>query len=780
MKSVVLISLLASSAAITTPAFAQQAASAAVDAAGAADADAVSADDVIVVFGSGQTRQVAELDAEDVTILAPGTSPLKAIERLPGVNFQSADAFGNYEWSQRVSIRSFNQNQIGFTFDGVPLGDGSYGNNNGLHVSRAVISENVGRVSVSQGAGSIGTQATNNLGGTIETFSADPLGRFGVQVNGTYGSDDTIRGYARVDFGSTDGIAGYVSGIYGDTDKWKGDGVQEQRQINAKLIVPLGGDVKLDAWYSFSRRNEQDYQDLSLDFIDRLGLNNDNFGLGQYELAIRVADIANNIDNRNNTTGAPGADGLSDITGNRPTNPAAGTVYPAPIATIDDRYLDAAGIRQDHLAYLGLRGTIGTEGSFLVRGYYHNNKGQGLWGTPYVSSPGSIPISLRTTEYDIDRKGVFASLTVPISITDLTVGAWYEKTDFEQARRFYAFTSRTEPNRGFTSFQSNPFFTQWNYLFDTETLQYHVQDTIDLGELKVNLGWKGFKVTNEATPIVAGALASGRIKTEDWFQPHVGFAYEMTNSAEIFGGFTQATRAFVSASTAGPFATTPAGFAAIRDTLKPETSETYELGVRYNSSVFNGVVALYYVDFANRLLSIPNGAGIIGNPAVQQNVGSVRSLGFEAGGEVRFGQGFSAYLAYAYNDATYRDDVVNAAGARIAATRGKRVVDSPEHILRLELAYDQGPIFGRIGGNYMSKRFFNFENDRSVGSRFIVDATLGYRITDNIEVQLNATNLFDEAYVGTIGSNGFGNRGDNQTLLAGAPQQFFATVKFDY
>ena len=307
-----------------------------------------------------------------------------------------------------------------------------------------------------------------------------------------------------------------------------------------------------------------------------------------------------------------------------------------------------------------------------------------------------------------------------------------------------------------------------------------MQDRIDLGELTINIGWKGYRVTNEATPIVAGNLASGSIKVEDWFQPHVGFAYELGDRAELFGGFTQVTRAFVSSSTSGPFATTQNGFNAIRATLEPETSETYELGVRYNSSTVNGVLAVYYVDFSNRLLGLATGAGIIGNPAVLQNVGSVRSYGFEAGGEVRFGDGFSAYLAYAYNDATYRDDVINAAGALVAAIRGKTVVDSPEHVLRLELAYDNGPIFGRIGGNYMSERFFNYENDRSVDGRFIVDATIGYRITDQIEVQFNATNLFDEEYVGTIGSNGFGNRGDNQTLLAGAPQQFFGTLKVGF
>lgn len=772
MKPTMFSLLLASSAFVAVPAFSQTAPI-------PADEMTAGPNEEIIVFGRGETRQVQDLGGDEVAILAPGTSALKAIEKLPGVNFQSADAFGNYEWSQRVSIRSFNQNQIGFTFDGVPLGDGSYGNSNGLHVSRAIISENVGSVRVSQGAGSIGTQATNNLGGTIETFSADPLGRTAFQVNGTYGSDDTIRGFARADFGSEDGPAGYVSYLYGTTDKWKGDGQQEQRQLNAKLVIPLGG-VKLDAWYSYSRRNEQDYQDLSLEMIDRLGLGWDNFGPGRYDQAIRVADIANNIDNFNNSTGAARGDGLSDITGLTPSNPAAGKVFPAPIKSADDAYFDAAGIRRDHLAYLGLRGDVGSNGKFLVRGYYHKNKGQGLWGTPYVPSPNGVPISIRTTEYDIDRYGAFGSLTIPVSITELTIGAWYEQTDFHQARRFYALGSRSNPGRTFTDFQKNPFFTQWEYDFSTETLQYHVQDKIDLGGVTINLGWKGYRVTNEATPVVAGTLASGKVKVEDWFQPHVGFAAELGDRAELFGGFTQVTRAFVSASTSGPFATTQLGFNDIRDKLKPETSDTYELGLRYNSSVFNGVLAAYYVDFSNRQLGLSTGAGIVGNPAVLQNVGSVRSMGVEVAGEVRFGGGFSAYVAYAYNDATYRDDVFNRLGAVVAATKGKRVVDSPEHVLRGELAYDNGPLFGRIGANYMSKRFFNYENDRSVGGRVVVDATIGYRITDTIEIQLNATNLFDEKYVGTIGSNGFGNRGDNMTLLAGAPQQFFGTVKFGF
>jgi iron complex outermembrane receptor protein len=63
----------------------------------------------------------------------------------------------------------------------------------------------------------------------------------------------------------------------------------------------------------------------------------------------------------------------------------------------------------------------------------------------------------------------------------------------------------------------------------------------------------------------------------------------------------------------------------------------------------------------------------------------------------------------------------------------------------------------------------------------LIDASLGYRFNVGwrkpVELQVNATNLFDKRYVATIGSNGFGFSGDNQTLLAGAPRQVFVTLK---
>ncbi|HOB14879.1 MAG TPA: TonB-dependent receptor [Novosphingobium sp.] len=732
----------------------------AAEAAPAADAETETSDAEIVVFGKGETRQVQEVDARDIVTLAPGTSPIRAIEKLPSVNIQSADAFGNYEWSTRVTIRSFNQNQLGFNFDGIPLGDMSYGNHNGLHISRVVSPENIGTVRVTQGSGALGTQSTNNLGGTVETFSMDPVDRFAAQANVTAGSDETMRGFVRLNIGTVDGPRGFVSYAYGTTDKYRGQGTQDQHMVNAKVVVPLG-DASLDAWFSYSDRREQDYQDMSLDMLNRLGYDWDN-AYPDYARAILYADIGNN----RGETGAP------------VSNAAAGTVYPGAVTSVDDAYYDASGLRKDTVAAIGFKSPLGNGIDIALRGYYHHNKGMGLWATPYVPSPNGVPISIRTTEYEIDRGGVFGKLTWEAGANTLSVGGWYEANSFNQARRFYGLESRINPGRSFREYPTNPFYTQWEFNFDTQTLQYFVEDRIDLGQLKVNLGWKGFRVTNEATAVVAASFPQGKIDATDWFQPHVGVNFELGERAEVFAGFTQATRAFASATTTGPFSTNQTGFNAIVGTLKPETSDTYELGARYHSPVFNGVVGVYLVNFNNRLLSAASGSSIVGNPSVLQNVGSVRSVGFEAVGDLKLGGGFGLFASYSYTDATYQDDVYNLSGVLLAAIKGKTVVDSPAHMLRGELSYDKGALFGRIGVNYMSKRYFTYTNDQSVPGRTVVDASIGYRVTDKIEIQLNANNLFDERYVGTINSGGTGNSGDRQTLLVAAPQQFFVTLRF--
>jgi iron complex outermembrane receptor protein len=721
----------------------------------------------VTVFGRGETRQVTTLTAEDLAVAAPGTSPLRVIDKLPGVSFQSADPFGAYEWSTRITIRGFNQNQLGFTLDGVPLGDMSYGNHNGLHVSRAIASENVARVVLSQGAGALGTASTSNLGGTLEFFSADPALEFGAAAALTGGSDSMLRAHVRIDSGELGpfGTRGYLSYTDQSADKWKGVGEQNQQQVNFKLVQPVAG-AMLTAFWNWSDRAENDYQDLSPEMIGRLGYDWDNVS-GDWPLAVQLADI-----------GANRGD-----TGAVPRNPGAGTVFPAPIASVDDAYFDAAGLRKDDLGAITLEAPLARGLELKVTGYLHDNEGQGIWFTPYVATPGAAgaPISVRTTEYAIDRKGAILGLEWQLGAHTLGAGWWYETNDFEQARRFYGL-SRAAPERSSLDFMRDPFFTQWLGEFETETNQFYLQDRWAVSDaLTLSFGFKSTDVTNEARQVVGG-FPNGRIDAKDSFLPQVGVNWRFTDAMEVFASYTENMRAFVSANTAGPFGTTAAGFAAISDSLQPERSETWELGWRYSAGPVQAVVTAYQVDFTDRLLGLRVGAGIQGNPAVLQNVPGVETLGLETGISWEFATHWRLYGSYTYNQSEYQGDVV-AAGV-VTPLEGRQVVDTPENLAKLDFGYDDGRLFARLGASYVDERYYTFTNDASVDSYTLLDASGGWRFGDlgvvkQLALQVNVTNLADEEYVSTIGSNGFTNtdpNGTGQTLLAGAPRQYFLTL----
>jgi iron complex outermembrane receptor protein len=709
--------------------------------------------DEIVIFSRGVARQQQSLGSEQIAYLPAGTSPLKAIEKLPGVNFQSADPFGAYEWSARIVVRGFNQNQMGFTLDGIPLGDMSYGNHNGLHISRAIPSELVSRVALSQGAGALGTASTSNLGGTIEFASADPAELFGARFEVTGGSNETQRGFGVLDTGSI-GSAGtrLMLGIVDSTtDKWKGFGQQEQKLYTVKLVQPIGDSGAVTAYFNQSKRAERDYQDMSYDIVRRRGANWDNFA-PNWEAAIRAATSC-------------AASGYSNA------------------VVCDDAYWDAAGIREDQIAYVGYQFSYSDALQFNVKTYLHTNEGMGLWGTPYVPTPGGAPLSVRTTEYDIDRKGSILGLQWSAGAHTVEAGVWLEQNDFGQARRFYPENNPLGPTQDFTDFLRDPLLTQWEYTFSTRTTQFHIADTYSVNDaLKVNFGFKSMKVENSASTIT-GPNKTGTIDASESFLPQVGVTYDVSDNQEIFGQFARNARAFVSANTAGPFSTTAAGFVAIKDVLQPETSNSLEFGYRFRSTEFEGSLTAYRVGFDDRLLAIQQGPGIVGNPSVLANVGGVTTVGLEAALNWRPVENLSLFASAAWNDSTFDDDYFTN-GNRVTVS-GKTVPDAPEIMIRGEVAYDDGNFFAKTDFNYVGERYYTFLNQGSVDSYTLINASVGYRVMTldflkDLTIQASVTNATDELYISTVGSNGFVNSdpsGTTQTLLVGAPAQYFVSVK---
>lgn len=703
----------------------------------------------ILVFGKGETRQVQLLTAAQLDQYPAGTSPLKSIEKLPGVNFQSADPYGAYEWSTRIVVRGFNQNQLGFTLDGVPLGDMSYANHNGLHISRAILSENIGRVELSQGTGALATASTSNLGGTLQFLSDDPADEFGVDVNGSLGSDEASRIYTRMDSGELgSGTRVMLSLAKQETDKWKGAGTQEQDYANVKVVQPLG-EARISAYYSYSDRAEIDYQDMSHEMIGRLGQDWDNY-YPDYARAVAAAQ--------------------GNFTGD--------------VETLDDAYWNASGLREDNLAYIGLEAPLGETAELRTTVYLHTNEGMGLWGTPYVPTPDGAPLSVRTTEYNIDRKGIVNQATFEFGAHTLTGSLWYEDNDFSQARRFYGESSLERPSRDFTEFQDNPFFTQWEYDFTTETLQFSLQDEWQLNDaLRVVAGFKSVRVDVEADT-VTGANKTGSISTEEGFLPQIGFVYAISEQHEVFGDVSRNVRALIGSATGtSPFSATQAAFEEIRNRIEPEMATTYELGWRFFLQDIEGVVTAYYVDFEDRLLAIQQGSAIIGNFNALANVGTVETSGIEAGLNWQVNDYLTWFNSASYNKSSYEDDFVS--GTTTIEVGGKTVVDSPEWLFNSELALEVDRAFAKVHYKYTDERYYTYLNEGSVNGFSMVNMSVGYRLGDlgfikELTAQIDVMNVLDETYISTVGSGGFVNAdpdGTAQTLLPGAPRQWFFSLK---
>ena len=712
-------------------------------------ADAATEIQEISVFGQGQTRQVQSLSAAQLEQFAAGTSPLKSIEKLPGVNFQSADPYGSYEWSTRIVVRGFNQNQMGFTLDGVPLGDMSYANHNGLHISRAIMSENMGRVSLSQGAGALSTASTSNLGGTLEFASANPEDSFGIMTNASMGSDNAQRLFLRVDSGKlSTGTQFFVSAATQDTDKWKGAGQQQQEYVNLKLVQPIGAAV-LSAYYSDSDRAENDYQDMSKNMISRLGRDWDNY----YPDYARAVDAA-----RGKFTGA--------------------------VNNLDDAYWNGSGLRKDNLSYISLDLPLQDALTLKSTMYFHDNEGQGLWGTPYVPTPGGAPLTIRTTEYVIDRSGFVSELTYAMGSHTLSAGLWTEYNDFEQARRFYGEPSAAFPTRDFLKFQRNPLRTQWEYAFNTETTQIHVKDTWQATDaLRLEFGFKSVNVDVSAKTIV-GDNKTGKINTDEGFLPQVGFVFDLSDDSELFGAASKNVRALIGSATGtSPFSASQAGFNAIKDSIEPETATSFEMGWRFRMNDIEGVVTAYHTTFDDRLLAIQQGSAIIGAFNALANVGSVTSKGIETGIDWQLNDQFNWYNSASYNLSTINDDYV--AGTTRVNTSGKTVVDSPEWMFNSEIGYEVDKTFAKLHMKFTGEREYTFLNEGSVDSFSVVNLSAGYRFGEmgmfkELTAQLDVANLLDEDYISTVGSGGFGNSdltGTAMTLLPGAPRQLFLSLK---
>lgn len=824
----------------------------------AAPADSTIDDGAAIVVSAKSTRSATAIPQSEIQKILPGVSPLKAIQTLPGVLYITADPWGYNEQNAQIFIHGFAGNQLGYTMDGIPLGDQSYGNYNGLSPQRAVISENVGRVIVSTGAGDLATPSNSNLGGTVETFSSDPLDRFGIQGAQTLGSFDTSRSFVRVDtgnignFGGTN--SGYVSAARQRARAWDFNGKQGGWQANAKFVHDdaVG---KLTLYFDYNDM-KQPNEDATVFFKPSAG---------------GTATPVQLYTPYTKPFFYPDFDGyrtsyLSAL-GNSPAT--AGSNY-------RNYYSDAQ--RTDYLGYVRYDAHLSDRVTWSTTGYYHHNDGAGVVAGPLgqsvttaqpyldpgyaalpancrfggnangvrpsactaltdaqaasagaalVAATGGSGLITRTTEYRIDRDGIITSLTAVFGNHRIELGGWYEHNSTTQWRRWYGVdvnnpASSTPYIRPLDA--AAPLFTQYQGEARIDELQLHVQDSWQvIDKLLVQAGFKTsaqwadgrFPVQPKAGSLsgLTGGLPEGQIDTLRWFLPAAGATYDFNGHEQVYFNVQKNLRQFQAylAGGGGPWFTgSQSAFDAFADQGRPETSWTYEAGVRTHRGFANDIgldaqVNYYHVVFNDRLLAISTnpggiaGSGITGGTSILVNVGDVHTDGVDAAFTLRVGRAISLYNATSYNLSKYQSDYTSTAAGIGAATGtciggyivtggvvptcGKQLPGTPKWMNKTVLTFSGGPFEMQLIGDYVGRRFSTFTNDASVPSYLLTSVRLAARLPENVlpvrkaVLSLNVTNVTGERGWSTLS---IGSATNSWSAYPIAPRQAFVTLSVAY
>jgi len=184
--------------------------------------------------------------------------------------------------------------------------------------------------------------------------------------------------------------------------------------------------------------------------------------------------------------------------------------------------------------------------------------------------------------------------------------------------------------------------------------------------------------------------------------------------------------------------------------VQPETSDNFDIGVRYTSPMLQASFGGFYNRFQNRIVT---SFDPVENISVDRNVGKVETKGLEASLNVRPFPWFSFNAFGSYIDAQYKDNVPASATVTLPLA-GKKLVETPEWNYGYRAQVRFGP--ASLGANFkrVTSRFSTDLNDQSIPgySTYDIDArvsleSFGLRKTF---VQLNVNNLFDTQYLGSI------------------------------
>jgi iron complex outermembrane receptor protein len=291
-----------------------------------------------------------------------------------------------------------------------------------------------------------------------------------------------------------------------------------------------------------------------------------------------------------------------------------------------------------------------------------------------------------------------------------------------------------------------------NFKTHTITNAFYVEDAYSLNEQLLLLG--GLRHDRYKVDRVSLLGAAGFNATLQSNAARLGLTWKLDRNTSLYGQLSSGSDPVTSLLSLN----------LANSSFKLTSSRQEEVGVK--QSLNNGKVewtaALYRITKDDIVTRDP------ANPALSIQGGSQSSRGAELTGSVALAQAWRLEANAAYTDARF-DQLIESGNLSRA---GNRPSDVPKVSANLWLNYRDNGWRAAAGARYVGERFIDNANSQSLPAYTTFDASLGWNVSRNVQVQLNLRNLTDKLYAVTSYS-------DSQYLL-GDRRHAELTVQWRY
>ncbi|MEM8695028.1 MAG: TonB-dependent siderophore receptor [Pseudomonadota bacterium] len=269
---------------------------------------------------------------------------------------------------------------------------------------------------------------------------------------------------------------------------------------------------------------------------------------------------------------------------------------------------------------------------------------------------------------------------------------------------------------------------------DAEFFSFYAQDQIEIGEhviIVAGIRYDRFEIDVVDQIEVNDGAADGNdgflSRTDTEWSPRIGLIYKPQDNVSLYASYA---RSFLPRSGDQFLTLSPTS-----EALAPERFDNYEFGVKWDPRPgLSLTAAIFRLDRENGTTVDPT------DPGNTILTGS-RTEGFEVQlvGEIL--PGWSVNAGYSFLDADERGRV----DGGVVANRTLSQV--PRHMASMWNRIDLTERLGLgLGVTHQSSQFASIDNTVRLPSFTRFDAALFYDVSDNVRVQLNVENLFDENY----------------------------------